>query len=48
MAQGVAYRCSKVECEDHSAILAPQKVNIALLMGKFHICNNFQFSAKYN
>ena len=23
MAQGVAYRCSKVECEDHSAIQAP-------------------------
>ena len=22
-AQGVAYRCSKVECEDHSAIQAP-------------------------
>ena len=23
-AQGVAYRCSKVECEDHSAIQAPK------------------------
>ena len=25
-AQGVAYRCSKVECEDHSAIQAPLQV----------------------
>ena len=24
MAQGAAYRCPKVECEDHSAIQAPQ------------------------
>ena len=24
MAQGIAYQCSKVECEDHSAIQAPQ------------------------
>ena len=24
MAQGVAYHCSKVECEDHSAIQAPK------------------------
>ena len=23
-AQGIAYQCSKVECEDHSAIQAPQ------------------------
>ena len=28
-AQGIAYRCSKVECEDHSAIQAP---NISLLV----------------
>ena len=25
MAKGVAYRCSKVECEDHLAIQAPPK-----------------------
>ena len=24
MAQGTAYQCSKVKCEDHSAIQAPQ------------------------
>ena len=32
-AQGVAYRCSKVECEGHSAIQVPLNVNLALIYG---------------
>ena len=28
IAQGVAYQCSKVECEDHSAIQLPTSLSV--------------------
>ena len=30
-AQGVAYRCSKVECEDHSVIQAPRILKTSII-----------------
>ena len=41
-AQGVAYQCSKVECEDHSAIQAPR------MSLKLNLVPNFTFTIQRN